>query len=119
VIETAPLPGLSVPLNQLPSNLQRATGKEIQQQHALDLTDYLNNNFSGINTNQSQASGGSFGRGNVQAETGGTRGDFNYFLTGNPFNPNSSFREDPEDDTHENAVSPAAPRAVWLGLRVH
>jgi len=54
----------------------------------------------------------------VQAETGGTRGDFNYFLTGNPFNPNGSFREDPEDNTNENAVSPAAPREVWLGVRV-
>lgn len=31
----------------------RAAGKRIQQQYALDLTDSLNNNFSGININQS------------------------------------------------------------------
>ncbi len=40
------------------------------------------------------------------------------FLTGNSFNPNGSFRADPADWTHENAVSPAQPRAVWVGMRL-
>ncbi len=39
------------------------------------------------------------------------------FLTRNPFNPNGSFRDNPDAWTHENAVSPAQPRAVWLGMR--
>jgi iron complex outermembrane receptor protein len=38
------------------------------------------------------------------------------FLTNNPFNPNGTFRADPDDWTHENAVSPAQPRAVWVGM---
>ena len=40
------------------------------------------------------------------------------FLTSNAFNPNGSFRADPADWTHENAVSPAQPRAVWVGMRL-
>jgi outer membrane receptor protein involved in Fe transport len=39
------------------------------------------------------------------------------FLTSNAFNPNGSFRPDPDDWTNENAVSPAQPRAAWVGVR--
>jgi outer membrane receptor protein involved in Fe transport len=41
------------------------------------------------------------------------------FLTSNTFNPNGSFRFDPDDWTNENAVSPAQPRAIWAGVRIH
>jgi outer membrane receptor protein involved in Fe transport len=41
------------------------------------------------------------------------------FLTSNSFNPNGTFRFDPADWTHENAVAPAAPRAIWAGVRIH
>jgi outer membrane receptor protein involved in Fe transport len=41
------------------------------------------------------------------------------FLTSNTFNPNGSFRFDPGDWTNENAVSPAQPRAIWAGVRIH
>jgi outer membrane receptor protein involved in Fe transport len=41
------------------------------------------------------------------------------FLTGNSFNPNGSFRFNRNDWTNENAVSPAQPRAVWTGVRIH
>jgi len=41
------------------------------------------------------------------------------FLTTNTFNPNGTFRSSPLDPTHENAVSPGTPRAVWAGVRVH
>ncbi|HEY3730030.1 MAG TPA: TonB-dependent receptor [Steroidobacteraceae bacterium] len=40
------------------------------------------------------------------------------FLTSNTFNPNGTFRPDPDTYTNENAVSPAAPRAIWAGVRV-
>ena len=40
------------------------------------------------------------------------------FLTTNAFNPNGSFRADPNDWTNENAESPAQPRAIWAGVRV-
>ena len=33
-------------------------------------------------------------------------------------NPDGSFKPDPNDWTHENAISPAAPRAVWGGVRL-
>jgi outer membrane receptor protein involved in Fe transport len=39
------------------------------------------------------------------------------FLTSNSFNPNGTFRFDPDDWTNENAVSPAQPRAAWVGMR--
>ena len=41
------------------------------------------------------------------------------FLTTDTFSPNGTFRSNPRDWTHENAVSPGAPRAVWAGVRVH
>jgi hypothetical protein len=40
------------------------------------------------------------------------------FLTSNAFNPNGSFRFNPNDWTNENAESPAQPRAIWAGVRV-
>jgi outer membrane receptor protein involved in Fe transport len=39
------------------------------------------------------------------------------FLTTNSFNPNGSFRPNPNDWTNENAISPAPPRALWAGVR--
>lgn len=41
------------------------------------------------------------------------------FLTSNPFNPNGSYRFNPDDWTNENAVSPAQPRAIWAGVQLH
>jgi outer membrane receptor protein involved in Fe transport len=40
------------------------------------------------------------------------------FLTTNSFNPNGTFIADPNHWTNENAVAPAAPRAIWAGVRV-
>ncbi|HEX4242363.1 MAG TPA: TonB-dependent receptor [Steroidobacteraceae bacterium] len=40
------------------------------------------------------------------------------FLTSNSFNPNGSFIADPGGWSNENAVAPAAPRAIWVGARV-
>ncbi|HEY2419750.1 MAG TPA: TonB-dependent receptor, partial [Steroidobacteraceae bacterium] len=40
------------------------------------------------------------------------------FLTSNTFNPNGTFRFDPDTYTNENAVSPATPRAIWAGVRI-
>jgi outer membrane receptor protein involved in Fe transport len=41
------------------------------------------------------------------------------FLTSSTFNPNGTFRANPDERTHENAVSPGTPRAVWAGVRLH
>jgi outer membrane receptor protein involved in Fe transport len=40
------------------------------------------------------------------------------FLTSSSFNPNGTFIANPNNWPNENAVSPAAPRAIWLGMRV-
>ncbi len=54
VIGNTPLSGLGLPLNQVPSNVQTATSKDLQRQQSLDLTDFINNNFSGISISESQ-----------------------------------------------------------------
>jgi outer membrane receptor protein involved in Fe transport len=53
VIGTAPLPGLGLPLNQVPANVQTGNSEDMQRQQTLDLGDYLNNNFSGVNASES------------------------------------------------------------------
>lgn len=40
------------------------------------------------------------------------------FLTANTFNPNGTFRFNPNDWTNENAISPGAPLGIWAGLRL-
>jgi len=54
IIGTAPLPGIGLPLEQVPSNVQTAGAEDVKRQHPLTLADYLNNNFSGINISESQ-----------------------------------------------------------------
>ena len=51
VIGTTPLPGLGTPLNQVPANVQKATGRDIQKQQSLDLSDYANANLGSVNIN--------------------------------------------------------------------
>ena len=65
VIATTPLPGVGLPIEQVPANVQTATGKEIDRRNASDLTDFLNREFSGVYLNEVQ---------------------------GNPFQPDLSFR---------------------------
>ncbi|HEY1725160.1 MAG TPA: TonB-dependent receptor [Steroidobacteraceae bacterium] len=54
VIGNAPLAGLGLPLNQIPSNVQTATSADLERQQSLSVADYLNNNFSGISISESQ-----------------------------------------------------------------
>src|SRR6202043_3243122 len=53
VIGNTPLGGLGLPMNQIPSNVQTGDSKDMQRQQALDLADYLNRNFSGVNASES------------------------------------------------------------------
>jgi len=53
VIANTPLPGLGLPLNQVPANVQTADSQDLQRQQSLGIADYLNNNFSGINASDS------------------------------------------------------------------
>jgi outer membrane receptor protein involved in Fe transport len=53
VIGNTPLGGLGLPLNQIPANVQTADSKDMQGQQTLNLADYLNQNFSGVNVSES------------------------------------------------------------------
>jgi outer membrane cobalamin receptor len=53
VIGNTPLPGLGLPLNQIPANVQTANSADMLRQQSLDMADYLSNNFSGINISAS------------------------------------------------------------------
>lgn len=53
VISNTPLEGLGLPLNQIPANVQTADSKDMERQQTLGIADYLNDNFSGVNVNES------------------------------------------------------------------
>ena len=53
VIGNVPHAGLGLPLNEIPSNVQTADSEDMQRQQTLDLADYLNGNFSGVNVSES------------------------------------------------------------------
>ena len=54
VIGNAPLPGLGLPLNQIPAECaDRATARTCSVSRPSDLADYLNNNFSGVSVSES------------------------------------------------------------------
>ncbi len=54
IIGTTPLPGIGVPVNQVPANVQAATGAEIQKQKTLDLSEYLEANLGSVTVNHGQ-----------------------------------------------------------------
>ena len=55
VIANTPLPGLGLPANEIPANVQTADSQEMRRQQTPDLADYLNNSFSGISASASAA----------------------------------------------------------------
>src|SRR5499433_407454 len=56
VIANTPLAGLGLPPNEIPANVQTGDSADMRRQLTLNLADYLNNNFSGINVSDSAAS---------------------------------------------------------------
>ncbi len=54
VISTTPIQGIGVPVDQVPANVQITTGADIQKQHTLDLSEYINNNLSSVTLNHGQ-----------------------------------------------------------------
>ena len=54
VIGTTPLPGIGVPLSQVPANVQSVTGADMEKQKTLSLSDYLNNNLGSVTLNHGQ-----------------------------------------------------------------
>lgn len=54
VISQTPLPSLGISIYQLPSNIQTAKSSDIERSQALDLSNYINQNFAGVNINEEQ-----------------------------------------------------------------
>ncbi|MDI1298169.1 TonB-dependent receptor [Methylotenera sp.] len=54
VVGVTPLSSLGVPIDQVPSNVQVAKGKDIQNQQGLSIADYMNQNMVGVNINEAQ-----------------------------------------------------------------
>ncbi|MGA7537572.1 MAG: TonB-dependent receptor [Steroidobacteraceae bacterium] len=56
IIGDTPLPGFGLPLNEIPSNVQTAGSADMERQQTTDITDYINNNFSGVSASDSAGS---------------------------------------------------------------
>src|SRR6187402_3800851 len=52
VIETTPLPGLDLKLEQIPAPVQTAVSADVEASGALDLSDFLNRRFTGVFVNE-------------------------------------------------------------------
>ena len=54
VIGTTPLPSIGTPVQEVPANVQAATGDEMQKQQSRDITEFLEHNLTSVNINSSQ-----------------------------------------------------------------
>ncbi len=54
VIETTPLPGLDLRLDQIPAPVQSAIAGDIDASSTLDLSDFLNRRFTSVFVNEMQ-----------------------------------------------------------------
>ena len=55
VISTTPLPGIGTTIDQVPSNVQSVSSKDLAKQHTLELSDYINNNLGGVTITEGQS----------------------------------------------------------------
>jgi len=55
VISTTPLPGLDLPLTEIPAPVQGANAEEIAKSGALDLSDFLNRQLTNVHINEIQS----------------------------------------------------------------
>ena len=51
VINLTPLPSLGQTIDEVPTNVQSATAKDIEQSQAINLADFLNKNFGSVHVN--------------------------------------------------------------------
>lgn len=54
VIGAAPLPGLDIPRDQIPANVQTATDEDLERLHALDLSSFLSRSLGSVSVNETQ-----------------------------------------------------------------
>ncbi|MDO9596240.1 MAG: TonB-dependent receptor [Azoarcus sp.] len=54
VIGTTPLPGIGLPVEKVPANVQTVKGKALEDQRSLTIADYMAQNMTGVNVNETQ-----------------------------------------------------------------
>jgi len=54
VIESTPLPGIGIEKERVPSNVQTVKGKALEEQKNLTIADYMSQNMTGVNVNDTQ-----------------------------------------------------------------
>ncbi|WP_213954828.1 MULTISPECIES: TonB-dependent receptor [unclassified Variovorax] len=54
VVTPTPLPGIDVPRDNIPSNVQTSTGADMERIHAPDLSNYLSRAIGGVTVNETQ-----------------------------------------------------------------
>lgn len=54
VVSTTPLPGIGLPADQVPANVQTVKGEEMQAQQSLTIADFMSQNMNGVNVNETQ-----------------------------------------------------------------
>jgi outer membrane receptor protein involved in Fe transport len=54
VVGTTPIGGVGLPADQIAANVQSADADDLERSQGLDISDYLNKNFSSISINQAQ-----------------------------------------------------------------
>ncbi|MEZ5444743.1 MAG: TonB-dependent receptor [Gammaproteobacteria bacterium] len=54
VIGVTPTHGVGLPKEKIPVNVQSATAEDLDRQHSLDLSDYMNRNLGSVNLNAAQ-----------------------------------------------------------------
>src|SRR4029078_11848170 len=55
VIGITPIPGLGMPLRDVPSAVQSFSGETLRRRQALDAPEYMERNFAGVSTNAAQS----------------------------------------------------------------
>lgn len=54
VVSTTPLPGIGLPIEQIPASVQVVKGASLQEQGSLSIADFMNNNLQGVSVNETQ-----------------------------------------------------------------
>lgn len=54
VVGTTPLPGIGLPADKVPANVQTVKGKALEEQRSLTIADYMAQNMTGVNVNETQ-----------------------------------------------------------------
>lgn len=54
VVSQTPLPGVGIEINKLPSMVQTVKAEDIEKSQALDITDFMNRNLTGVYVNENQ-----------------------------------------------------------------